>query len=178
MSACLTARRAPPRVSSRRQKGVALMVALVMLVIIGLASVSIMRGALSSDLVANNTRVQALASQAAQIALRYCEDQTTASPPDITILAAAPADEWSTFGNWADAAKAFTVPDGYMQSANSTFSYDTMPQCMAQLTAVGNPPLPAYKVTARGFSPDYSADADGNTKSGSVVWLQSTLALQ
>lgn len=154
------------------------MVALVMLVIIGLASVSIMRGALSSDLVANNTRVQALASQAAQIALRYCEDQTTAPLPVITILPVAPADEWSTYANWSNQAKAFTVPDDYMQSDDSTFSYDNKPQCMAQLTSVGNPPQPAYKVTARGFSPDYSADADGNTKSGSVVWLQSTLALQ
>jgi len=177
MSARLTVRRAQSRVSSHQQKGVALMVALVMLVIIGLASVSIMRGALSSDLVANNTRVQALASQAAQIALRYCEDQTALPAPVITILPAAPADEWSTFGNWSDANKAFAVPDDYMQSANSTFSYDTKPQCMAQLTAIGNPPQPAYKVTARGFSPDYSA-VDGNTKSGSVVWLQSTLALQ
>ena len=59
----------------RGERGVALMVALVMLVIIGIASVSIMRGALSSDLIANNTRVQTLAMQAAQIGLRYCEDE-------------------------------------------------------------------------------------------------------
>ena len=58
-----------------RQSGVALIVALVVLVIIGLTSAAVMRGALNSDLVTNNTRVQALASQAAQVALKYCEDQ-------------------------------------------------------------------------------------------------------
>jgi hypothetical protein len=36
----------------------------------------------------------------------------------------------------------------------------------------------AYVITARGFSPGYTADAvTGRTLSGSVVWLQSMVSL-
>jgi Tfp pilus assembly protein PilX len=163
----------------RRQSGVALMIALVMLVIIGIASVSIMRGALSSDLIANNTRVQALAMQAAQIALRYCEDEAVKDARgELTLIRVLPdsADEaWEDFNNWGDPEKSNEVPSEYMESDNSTFVPGTMPQCMVQEDNLSGQPI--YQVTARGFSPDYSSDRNGNTESGSVVWLQSLLRL-
>jgi type IV pilus assembly protein PilX len=161
------------------QRGVALLVALVMLVIIGLTSVSVMRGALSSDLVANNTRVQALAHQAAQLGLAYCErllnDSTPSDGSDMQKLHTTLATEPSFFNdlsNWTEA-NVHTVPDDWMASDTSNFTPETKPQCMVeQLNDTDNKDHD-FAVTARGFSPDYDRDDDGNTVSGSVVWLQS-----
>lgn len=162
--------------ASHDQQGVALLIALVMLVIIGVSSVSIMRGALNSDLIANNTRTQTLAMQAAQIALRYCEDDLLKNVRLLPMLPLAPANQWETFGNWSDLDKVSELPSRYMESAASTFVPSTLPQCMIQQVMVGA--KKACQITARGFSPDYSADDDGNTESGSVVWLQSTIAVR
>lgn len=180
MSATPSPRRAG-RVRPAAQRGVALLVALVMLVIIGLASASVMRGALSSDLVAQNTRVHTLAMQAAQIGLAYCErllnDTTPADGSDLDKLQAEPgagaAHAWNSLANWT-AANVHTVPDDWMASANSTFSPETLPQCMVQQLADTASGDHVFEVTARGFSPDYSA-GDGGTATGSVVWLQSRL---
>ena len=169
----LRARRAP-----RGERGVALLVALVVLVIIGLMSASIMRGALSSDLIANNTRVQTLASQSAQIALRYCEDQSTANVPAITVRPAAAnpdLNDWLTYASWADDNIVNEVPSDYLSSDNSTATPSKAPQCIVQEMLVGG--VKVYQVTARGFSPDYSADESGFTNTGSVVWLQSIVSL-
>ena len=45
------------------------------------------------------------------------------------------------------------------------------------LTVTLGPNASVYIVTARGFSPDYSEDANGRTLTGSVVWLQSQVAV-
>jgi type II secretory pathway pseudopilin PulG len=163
--------------SRKNQRGVTLLVALIVLIIIGLTSASVMRSVLSTDVVANNARVQTLATQAAQIGLRYCELQadndangTPSSLPEI------PADYWSTFSHWAEKKVGiFEVPEDFMQSANSTFSPDHLPQCMVQKMLVAG--KVAYQVTARGFSPDYAPDDDGYTDTGSAVWLQSVIYL-
>lgn len=172
------ARRRILRRPAAAQGGVALLVALVMLVIIGLASASVMRGALSSDLVANNTRVHTLAMQAAQIGLAYCErllDDST--PSDGSNMAklhplADGADYWNNLGHWTED-NIHTVPDDWIASANSTFAPETLPECMVQQLADTGTGDKVFEVTARGFSPDYSTDGDGATATGSVVWLQS-----
>jgi type IV pilus assembly protein PilX len=162
-----------------RQQGVALIVALVVLVIIGLTSAAVMRGALSSDLVTNNTRLQSLATQAAQVALTYCEVSVTQPPPlPITLLAAPAGGEklaWETFGNWTDVDKVNTVPQEFMKSGLSSVAPSQMPQCIAQRSTAGT--APTIVITARGFSPDFQADATGATVAGSVVWLQYILAV-
>ena len=164
-----------------REKGVALIVALVVLVIIGLPSAAVMRGALNSVLVANNTRVQTLASQAAQVALAYCEQQYNSGPtPPIIILADPGAGvdlAWLTFANWSNVNMRNEVPADYMQSALSTFVPSTLPQCMVQRSTTGAPTnAPIVVITARGFSPDY-VEVGGVTTAGSVVWLQYILAV-
>lgn len=169
------------RIRAGREHGVALIVALIVLVIIGLTSASVMRGALSSDLVANNTRVQTLANQAAQIALKYCEMQIKGelpSPPPFN-LRSPPANvgdpmDWETFENWTDADIVNEVPEAFMKSEASSFWPSTPPECMAQRSTLGT--ANTIVVTARGFSPDYAEDG-GQTTSGSVVWLQYILAV-
>ena len=160
-----------------RQQGVALIVALVVLMVIGLTSVAVMRGSLNSDLVANNARVQSFANQAAQMALRYCESELLLGDDDrtITIQAASDPGSWTTFGNWFPAGgMAETVPDDWMASDDSSVVVSVKPQCLAEKSGL-NPAI--YIITSRGFSPDYSEDEDGRTLTGSVVWLQSQVAL-
>jgi Tfp pilus assembly protein PilX len=65
-----SARRARPAT----QRGVVLIIALVMLVVISLLTTLSIRSAVSTESVSGNVRTTELASQAAEIALRYCED--------------------------------------------------------------------------------------------------------
>lgn len=155
------------------QQGVALIVALV---VIGLTSVAVIRGSLNSDLVANNARVQSFATQSAQLALRYCESQLILSDDDrvIEIQAAATPGQWEDFDNWSAGGLAETVPDDWIKTADSSIVASTPPQCLAETSTLN---ASVYIVTARGFSPDYSEDANGRTLTGSVVWLQSQVAV-
>jgi Tfp pilus assembly protein PilX len=57
-----------------RAKGVVLVVALLMLTVLSLMVVASIKGAGSSEALSNNNRTQSLAMQAAEAALRYCEE--------------------------------------------------------------------------------------------------------
>lgn len=166
----------PSRSASRQtQSGVVLIVVLIMLVVIGLVSATAMRGALTADQISNNARLESLAKQAAQIALRYCETEAAkdASARAITIQAAAAPktkQAWETYGNWVGTKPlATTISKDYMKSTDSAFTPSSLPQCMAEIS----PDSPALTiVTARGFGPDYVATSNA----GAVVWLQSIIA--
>lgn len=167
----------PPQ--RRSQRGVTLIIALVMLVAIGLASAAVMRGSLSADTVANNARVQTLANQAAQLALRFCETQVeTPQNQRVAGFVIQPVTAphlWTVFANWeGGGAKALNVPASVIASTNSSFTPNKLPQCIAESSndVAG---VPTIIVTARGFSPDYAQADDGRQTAGSVVWLQSTL---
>lgn len=156
------------------------MVALVMLVVISLMAVSAMRGALTADLVAGNARSQALAEQAAEVALRYCERQVQANATGFTIQAApatAGTTNWNTFTKWFGSGTRVSVSPtaAILASTNSSFIASKAPECMAE-NAVLADGTAVILVTARGFSPDYSEDSStGRATGGAVVWLQSTL---
>ncbi|WP_374318366.1 PilX N-terminal domain-containing pilus assembly protein [Aquabacterium sp.] len=168
-----------PVLPHRHEQGVVLVVVLIMLVVIGLVSAAAMRGAMSADMISNNARIENLAKQAAQIGLRYCEEEIVKDTPAITIYAAPTSGSaaWTTFSNWfgTTGVKATTVPASYMQSTDSAFTPATRPQCLAEYSAVN---ANIVIITARGFSPDFSAATDGSTATGSVVWFQSFVSLQ
>lgn len=158
-----------------------LIIALVMLVVIGLASAAVMRSALTSDVVSNNARVHTLAQQAAQLALRFCETQIERESKDwvggFTIHAASPgAPYWQSLLTWqgGSGVSAINVPNAVLGSGDSSFKPSTAPQCLAEWTD-SVPGVSTIIVTARGFSPDYAQSDDGRQTAGSVVWLQSTL---
>ena len=173
-----------------RQGGVSLMVVLVMLIIIGVTSAAAIRNATSSEKLTNNIRVQNLAQQYAEAALRYCENELgkadasrVATLAEINIVqtayGASPA--WASTATWTGAggasASKTVLPEAQIKSTDSAFKPLSLPECVAekQVMADGNT---AYVITARGFSPDYRADVStGVTNQGSVVWLQSTLIL-
>ncbi|AKJ28137.1 pilus assembly PilX family protein [Caldimonas brevitalea] len=165
--------------SRRSARGVVLIVVLVMLVVIGLTSVGVMRNSLNADQLSNSQRLQSLAMHAAQSGLRFCESELL-RPDDereITLHPVQDPPRWETWATWTDGTAA-TVPEGRIESDNSSVVPSTRPQCLAELSPATAGSRRVVIVTARGFSPDFSADAaTGRTTSGSVVWLQSTVLL-
>lgn len=163
------------------QRGVSLLIAMVMLVIIGLVSVGVMRNAKSSDTVATNTRAQTQANQYAQVAERFCESQIPPSTgAQIGYVKGTGGPFWTTFANWppGSTAKAHALSAAELSHTSSSIvtpPANAMPQCMAE-DAPGLGPN-AFIVTSRGFSLDYRADSKGNTISGSVVWLQAYVTI-
>jgi type IV pilus assembly protein PilX len=169
----------------RHQSGVVLIVAMVMLVIIGLASVAIMRNALNTDLISDNSRRQNQALQAAQAALRFCEGQIVAgllTPATAITDATTQKEDWQTLSNWyADTnTSRRVVTTDFIAGSTQTDAPSFRPQCMAQTRTVGSGASASSVVviTARGFSSNYAEDATSRRSSaGSVVWLQSILQL-
>lgn len=179
------------------QAGVSLIIVMIMLVIIGLTSVSAIRNATSGEKITNNIRLQNLAQQYAEAALRYCEAElqkrddvaapngrmgTALAEANITTVAVGGAPAWDQTTTWigtggASASKT-PLPLLQVKSSDSSFQPTVLPECVAEKQSMADGNL-VYVITARGFSPDYTADATtGKTTSGSVVWLQSTLNIQ
>lgn len=162
--------------SRQSQQGVTLLVVMVMLVVIGLVSVSAMRRAANADMVANNSRLEQLAKQAAEAGLRYCESEVIKAGSTLTVQAAnAASPAWNTFANWQTNGRATTVPETFLQSNENMPLPRQLPQCMAEYSPLGSNVI---IITSRGFSPDYTAQNNGETTSGSVIWLQSIVSLQ
>jgi Tfp pilus assembly protein PilX len=171
-------------------RGVSLIVVLIMLGALSLSSAAILRSATSNERISNGFRLQALALQYAQASLRYCEMQlllAAADPgrvatllPDSLPLTSADAPAWNVSANWLGAGSSggslTSVPESQISSAQSAFLPARLPQCLVEVQALGTAQV--HVVTARGFSPDYSADgSSGQTVRGSVVWLQTVLLI-
>jgi len=176
--------------SRQGQHGVALVIALILLVLISLLAVSSLRNAGSSEMVAGNVRTTELASQAADIALRYCESKalemaTAGVTPDST------PDQWKTAATWdspnttkpwdGTSTSAFVLPAELVNQAGMTYdTYKRAPECMVEkLPAVTPGTSMFYIITARGFGPEVAAAGAARSRpTGSEVWLQSSIELQ
>jgi Tfp pilus assembly protein PilX len=173
--------------ATRKQTGVVLIVAMVMLVVIGLASVAIMRNALGTDVISDNNRLQAQALQMAQAALHYCEGRVLKTDANQLVPQAAAAtqvqEDWRTFNNWSGAHKATyvqDVPTAYLSTSDVSKTRPSgwkQPQCMAQSRAI-TAGFKTAVITARGFSDNYRAKTNGQSETGSEVWLQSIIQYQ
>ena len=182
-----------PHQPRNEQRGVVLIVALIMLVIISILATYSIRSATSTEAVAGNVRTTQLASQAAEIALRYCEDaveQTFAPTPTVVVtpLAYANPPRWKTMTNWDGGSSGITGPNAIIvipsAALGGTSTYKRAPECMIEAMQVLNSTnvlttTSTYVITARGFGPEVAA-ADGSRSrpSGSEVWVQSTLELE
>ena len=171
-----------------RQRGVVLIIALVMLVVISLLATFSIRGALSNEAISGNVRTTQLASQAAEVALRYCEDGVinyirngVALPTGVTIQTSQTPPLGVSTTNWdSTRTGVFVLPSASVNLVSATFA--RMPECVIEQMPVGNAAGSAmtttstFLVTARGFGPEV---ASGTTQpDGSEVWLQSTLEVQ
>lgn len=169
-----------------RQHGVVLVVALLMLMILSiLASISI-RGASSTEQIANQSRQKALAQQTAEAALRFCEQQVQANAlnpangfaPEAAPIGAGTKFTWETMANWdamAPPASLKTVAIASAGDAGANVYFTRSPECMSQFTTPANTKV--FVTTARGFGPEVGAK-DGNAPVGTEVWLQSVVTMK
>ena len=178
------------------QRGIVLIISLIMIVVISLLAVTSMRSATTSEGVSGNVRTTELATQSAEMALRHCEssavrivrnlcgDTTSAEATytttlvDANISKTAAAAQWQNTSLWdSTATTAFIVPSSLV---GNTATFKRPPECMVEsLTGTGALVCtPAsFVITARGFGPEVAATA-GSRPVGTVVWLQSTLDIQ
>lgn len=189
---------------ARRQSGVVLIIALILLVVISLLAVTSLRNAGSSESVSSNVRTTELASQAAEIALRYCEaaaveiasgagPYTTAFPagnilPGVTPPAPA---NWKDVTTWDGATSSSTMTyaltlDMVNQTNMAMATYKRAPECMIEQLPIVQTGTNAvnttssFVITVRGFGPEVPAVTSGAVRIrpvGSEVWLQSTIEL-
>lgn len=195
----------PQSPSAHRQAGVVLIIALIMLVIISLLAAASVRNATSSEGINSNVRQTQLATQAAEIALRYCEDAainlvnsgtatfTFIAPPatststlamsHIVTYTAPPATPTAVItGNWdTTSAGPLVLPIASVNLSGTSATFSRPPECMIQRAnpAISEPYLSVLTITARGFGPEVSAADSSRTRPiGSEAWLQSTIELQ
>jgi hypothetical protein len=161
---------------ARAQRGVSLIIAMLMLAVIGLASAAVIRNATSADRAVTNNRVQTQANQYAQLALLFCENQVELwtsgkSLPGFHLLKPTPGSTaWTVKANWFLPAQSYTLLPG---DITGVVKPKNPPQCIAETTNI----LGVFTVTARGFSDDWAEDSNHATTNGSVVWLQSSVYL-
>ncbi len=193
------------RLQPAAQRGIVLIMALIMLVVISLLTAVSVRNATSSEGVNANVRQTQLAGQAAETALRYCEqgviDVLSAStstyvfsvsvPPSSTTVTLS-GTHFQSFvtgtptsmvpANWDSNAGTYPIlvlPTASVNRGGITSTFSRPPECMIERLSPSTS-LKASKnftITARGFGPEVAADPLRARPIGSEVWMQSTLEL-
>ena len=198
--------RQPPYQShgSRAQNGVVLIIALIMLVLVSVMAAFSVRNATSSEAVSANVRQTQSANQAAETALRYCEDAVInmvnsgtstfniSSPPSLTSVAfdASYVKDYVTgiptsvvASNWDGATATFKIlvlPTESVNRSGITSTFSRPPECMVDrlVPSTAASYSKSFSITARGFGPDVSAaDLNRTRPIGSEVWMQSTIEM-
>jgi Tfp pilus assembly protein PilX len=176
----------------RRAQGFVLVVALVLMAIMGVVSTAAIKLALQGDSVSIGLRSVNLTSQAAEIALRWCELQARlADAGNAGSLVAVQGVQgngtqapnlWQTVGNFENNAVTVSVPPAILNGAGLT-NFPVMPRCLVEYDhsvffdagSGSTAQSRVYVSTVRAFSPDYTRQ--GANRVGSEVWLQSRLFL-
>ena len=172
----------------RSQRGVVLIMSLIMLVVVSLLAVSTMKSAISSENVSGSVRLHQLAHQAAEMALAYCESTVVKAASGMAVPSDAPAiQDFSSTPLWqggstvwdSENAAVFTVPLAVVNVNNAP--YKRPPECLVERLAPVGSTLhnDLFAITARGFGPDVGSLVDPAKRrpSGSEVFLQSTVEL-
>ncbi|RYH67234.1 MAG: hypothetical protein EON54_04345 [Alcaligenaceae bacterium] len=185
--------------SYRRQDGVALIIALVLVLIMSLLGTFAIRNATQSERSVNGIRTAEIAREAAETALRFCEQIAIADGDGkdftyggtsyggkiLTSVLTSQADTtaaWRSADNWKDTV-AISLPATYYQKFDGTVvdskvpHLKTAPRCLVQrIQTTTTPQLTGYLITARGFADNASFNAaTGKTSQGAESWLQSVL---
>lgn len=178
----------------QREHGIVLVIAMILLIVLSMISIASVRSASSTEVATNNARLQALSMQAAEAALRYCEDgalnfmrsktgtfQITPEPAPAT---ATDPYRWQDLANWDGVASAqpslrvLTSTDVNSSAGQYAKLYKRYPECMVQYEYSPSASLKRIVITARGFGPDVEAVNEKRpAPKGSEVWLQSSLQI-
>lgn len=163
----------------KHQHGVIMVIALILMVVIAISSVAAIRLSGVDELVNSNTRARTLALRAAESAINSCRSAVLAGTSGLKIRPSQGYDdegiEWRAMATWSDASKVNTISDAELSS------YTFRPQCVVEditdfMEANSTSPVlerkvVAYRITARGFSPNYQDNGSYQTQ-GAQVWLQ------
>lgn len=188
------------RSSRVHQRGVVLVVALIVMAVIAITAGTAIRRVTSQDLIGSNLRARSQALQAAESGLRYCEALVSTSTRRGEQVALAeriqdavatnylvngqrPQRVWEQLDNWDDGGIVIEVPATYAIDGSGV-DYNQRPSCiierMSLQSLATDPTAPnqfeAYLITARGFSPDFEAN-NGVTTRGAEVWVQSSVQI-
>lgn len=180
-----------------RERGIVLIIAMIMLIVISLLTSLSVRNALSSEGVSGNVRTTQLANQAAEVALRVCEDAVTTYitalatnpaatlPTGMTALASVTPARYSDVATYWDVspthASIYKVPLSAVNLSSSA-TFDRSPECLIERvdvlnvanTAISN--TRTFLITARGFGPEVKdTTSAGGRPVGTEVFLQSVL---
>ncbi len=172
----------------RSQQGVVLIMSLLMLVLVSLLATTTMKSALSSEAVSAGVRQNQLAHQAAEMALRHCEDAVfnhansgAALPSGLAIQDFGITPSWQATATTWDQINLAIYVLSLNDVNNNGAPYQRPPECLVEhLAAAGTPEHnTVFVVTARGFGPEVpkAGDSTDRRPKGSEVFLQSTLQL-
>jgi hypothetical protein len=164
--------------TTHTQTGAVLIIVLIMLALLSMTAATSMRNAQSTEAISGSTRNTELASQAAEIALNYCEDYVSQvsrgcdkliTDPYILPFADPPA--WKTGAAKWDApnTQIIVLPLSYM---GATPIYKRAPECLMEfINKKSN--FCAVVITARGFGPEVAPAGPLRLRPvGTEVWLQ------
>lgn len=184
----------------RQERGVVLVITLILVVILSLLATFAIRNATQSERSINGIRSAEVAREAAETALRFCEqvaifdgdgkdytEYSTTGLRDkiITTTIGSESDTaaaWRTSSNWTGG-KVIEVPSAYFKKSTSGNADDaalelvTAPRCLIQkIETTSTPKLTGYLITARGFANNAKfTEATGKSTRGAESWMQSVL---
>jgi type IV pilus assembly protein PilX len=191
-------RRVAARLGShcRRERGVVLVITLILIVILSLLGTFAIRNATQSERSINGIRSAEVAREAAETALRFCEqvaifdsegkDYTEYGTPGprSQIVATTigsesdPAAAWRIDASWKESANAIEVPAAYYRKdSGGTAPLTNTPLCLIQkIESTSTPKLTGYLITARGFANNAKfTSSTGKSTQGAESWMQSVL---
>lgn len=175
--------------SRHTQHGAVLPVAMILLIVLTFAGLSSAKRATTHDAIAQNLRINEVAQQSAEAALRHCEavvmdlvdNAGKGFPADAARVGKvaiatpeSPSALWLQPANWSAAGvNLISAPMAFSAEVRIEAQGVPPPQCIAEPMANNR-----YLVTARGHSADATFDANGRLITGAEVWLQSILSPQ
>jgi Tfp pilus assembly protein PilX len=169
----------------QRQKGVVMVVVLLLLGIMSIVGVMNLRNSATTEQVSNNMRLASVAQQAAELALKYCESVAadTAGATfatertkilSATITGSITSGAWNTTSTWNSSANYLTINNAFALSTDvHAVQFANPPQCVIE--KISNASGKGYVITARGFGNDAKLTATNGVRSGSEAWVQSVL---
>lgn len=177
-----------PSQSRLNQQGIVLIMSLILLTVVSLVAIYTLRDSVTGEQISKNLRSNTIATQAAETALRICEQavsngkvKLSDSTSEVNFIVLEPTEnmatelpmQWNDRTNWS-AQKSNRIPSALITDASMRSL--PSPRCMVEnyilqrdYNFLRQPSL----ITAIGYTPDYKEDSKGSPISGGEVWLQS-----
>ena len=169
--------------SISNQRGLVLPLVLIFLVVMMLLGTAAIRNVTLEEKMASNLRNRNLAFQAAEQALRFCENgiQSLAVPIPLNVQGPIGGKNyWEVPGNWEDASISVEVPRSKSEDEVNSAKLAKLPRCLVEL--IENPPIlsgvdtPSGLADAGNKKTQYRITAQGvGVDANTVVQLQSYL---